>query len=203
MIHAYNEYYLELTQSKLGSMFEIACFNQKLSVDEFAEKFVASKVCNAFEEANPIYIAGKSANELLGIVLDKEIEYKQNMTASPEYWLGYVLAYLQWYFDKPFKELIEINPCSELLLCYFPYHEMDISQLINMYKERFFKDTPLSMYRKKRKLSQSELAKISEISLRSIKAYEQGKLDISKASYETLYKLAKALNCSVEDLIFY
>ena len=201
MIHAYNEYYLELTQRKLGSMFEIAHFDQKLSVDEFAEKFIGSKVCNAFEEANPIYIAGKSANELLGIVLNKEIEYKQNMYASPEYWLGFVLAYVQWHFNKPFKELIEIFPCSKLLLCYFPYHEMDISHLIDMYKERFFSQTPLHMYRKKRELSQSELSKISGVSLRSIKAYEQGKLDISKASYETLYKLAKALSCSVENLV--
>ena len=201
MIHAYNEYYLELTQRKLGSMFEIAYFNQKLSVDEFAEKFIESKVCGAFEEADPIYVAGKSANELLGIVLSKEIEYEQNMYASPEYWLGFALAYVQWHFNKPFKELIEKFPCSELLLCYFPYHEMDISHLIDMYKERFFFQTPLYTYRKKRELSQSELSKISEVSLRSIKAYEQEKLDISKASYETLYKLSKALSCSVENLV--
>ncbi len=201
MIHAYNDYYLDLTQRKLGSMFEIAYFDQKLSADKFADKFIESKVCSAFEEANPIYVAGKSANELLGIVLEKEIEYEQNTYASPEYWLGFVLAYIQWYFNKPFRELVDVFPCSELLLCYFPYHEMDISHLIDMYKEKFFFDTSLRICRKKRGLSQSDLSKLSDVSLRSIKAYEQGKLDISKASYETLYKLAKALCCSVENLV--
>lgn len=54
---------------------------------------------------------------------------------------------------------------------------------------------------KKRNLTQSELAKISGVSLRAIKAYEQGKLDISKAQGGTLYKLSKALDCAIEDLI--
>ncbi len=54
---------------------------------------------------------------------------------------------------------------------------------------------------KEKKLSQTELAGISGVSLRAIKAYEQGKLDISKAQGETLYKLSKTLDCSIEDLI--
>lgn len=54
---------------------------------------------------------------------------------------------------------------------------------------------------KKRNLTQSELAEISGVSLRAIKAYEQGKLDISKAQGETLYKLSKTLDCAIEDLI--
>ena len=43
--------------------------------------------------------------------------------------------------------------------------------------------------------------KIFGVSLRAFKAYEQGKLEILKAKSETLYKLSKTLNCSIEDLI--
>lgn len=42
---------------------------------------------------------------------------------------------------------------------------------------------------------------ISGVSLRTIKAYEQGKLEILKAKEEILYKLFKTLNCSIKDLI--
>ncbi len=202
MIHAYNEYYLGMSQRKLASMFELAVYEENLSVDEFAELFIASPISKAFEEANPIYLAGKSANELLGLVLKKQIqETEQNMYASPEYWVGWVLAYTQWYSSKSFAEIIKAYPCSKLLLNYFPYHEMDEIETAKLIQKNLEIEPLLKVWRKKRKLSQTELAGISGVSLRAIKAYEQGKLDISKAQGETLYKLSKTLDCSIEDLI--
>ena len=59
----------------------------------------------------------------------------------------------------------------------------------------------LQTIRKKSGLSQSQLGKQSDVSFRVIQNYEQGKNDINKASGETLYKLATALKCSIEDLL--
>lgn len=202
MIHAYDEYYLDMTQAKLASMFEIAVYQEKLTIDEFAEKFVDSLVSKEIEKRNPIYIAGKSANELIGLVLNKQIEEsEQNMFASPEYWVGFVLSYTQWYTCRSFNEIIASYPCGKLILNYFPYHEMDIMEIVKVIKEHLSIEPSLKTWRKKRNLTQSELAKISGVSLRTIKAYEQGKLDISKAQGGTLYKLSKALDCAIEDLI--
>lgn len=202
MIHAYNEYYLNMSQVKLALMFELAVYQEKMSIDEFAEKLIKSPICKAIENGDPIYIAGKSANELLGLVLNKSIEEtEQNMIASPEYWVGYVLAYVQWYTCKSFAEIITSYPCSKLLLNYFPYHEMDIMDTVRLIQKHFSNQSSLKLWRTKRQLTQNELAKISEVSLRTIKAYEQGKLDISKAQGETLYKLSTTLDCSIEDLI--
>lgn len=50
-------------------------------------------------------------------------------------------------------------------------------------------------------LSQGQLAKISDVNVRMIQYYEQGVKDINRASVITIYKLAKALNVSIEDLI--
>ncbi len=191
-----------MAQCKLASMFELAVYQENLTVDDFGEKFINSPLSKAFEEANPIYLAGKSANELLGLVLNKQIEEtEQNMIASPEYWIGWVLAYTQWYTCKTFNEIISAYPCSKLLLNYFPYHEMDMTEIVKLIQSQLSTESSLKQVRKKRKLSQSELSKISGVSLRAIKAYEQGKLDIAKAQGETLYKLAKTLDCSMEDLI--
>ena len=55
--------------------------------------------------------------------------------------------------------------------------------------------------RMQRKLSQFQLAKESGVSLRMLQKYEQGDRDIKKAQAETVYKLAKALNCKMEELI--
>lgn len=50
-------------------------------------------------------------------------------------------------------------------------------------------------------ISQSKLSELSGVNLQMIQKYEQGVKDINKAQGETLYKLAQALNCKVEDLL--
>lgn len=50
-------------------------------------------------------------------------------------------------------------------------------------------------------LSQGKLAAASGISVRVIQAYEQGAKDINKAQGATLRALARALDCSMEDLM--
>lgn len=55
--------------------------------------------------------------------------------------------------------------------------------------------------RKAKGLSQSKLAETADVSVRMIQHYEQGAKDINQAAGITLYKLAKALNISIENLL--
>lgn len=50
-------------------------------------------------------------------------------------------------------------------------------------------------------LSQSLLSKEANVSLKTLQAYEQGDRDIKKAQAITVYKIAKTLNCRMEELI--
>ena len=50
-------------------------------------------------------------------------------------------------------------------------------------------------------LSQSELARASQVGLRSIQMYEQRQKDINKAQAQTLLRLSRVLYCSMEDLM--
>ena len=50
-------------------------------------------------------------------------------------------------------------------------------------------------------LTQSDLAALSGINIKSISAYEQDPIRINKASADTLYILSESLNCSIDDLI--
>lgn len=202
MIHAYNEQYLSTLQEKLAAMFELGVLKENIEINDFANRFLASPVCRAFETADPVFVLGKSANELVGIILDKEpLNIEVNSYASPEYWVGYVLAYVQWYLNKPFAVLLKALPCDKLLNNYFPYHEMDLSQSVDLFLSRLPVHCPLKELRTNKKLSQAQLSILSGIPLRTIKAYEQGSVDISKAQAETLYALAQTLGCTIEDLI--
>ncbi|MEG0830614.1 MAG: helix-turn-helix transcriptional regulator, partial [Anaerovoracaceae bacterium] len=59
----------------------------------------------------------------------------------------------------------------------------------------------LKELRETRKLSRSQLAEKSGVNVRTIEAYEQGLKDINKAQGITLYKLANALGCQIEELL--
>ena len=54
MIHAYNEQFFTVIQQKLAAMFELAVNEEHLSIDEFASLFLSSKICRAFETADPV-----------------------------------------------------------------------------------------------------------------------------------------------------
>ncbi len=59
----------------------------------------------------------------------------------------------------------------------------------------------LKRIRKERGVSQSSLSERSGVNIRMIQYYEQGVKDINVAAALTVYKLAQALDCTVEDLL--
>lgn len=61
--------------------------------------------------------------------------------------------------------------------------------------------TKLKEIRTSKNMTQRELSEVSGVNLRILQHYEQGFKDINKAQAITVYNLAQALNCSVEDLL--
>ena len=61
--------------------------------------------------------------------------------------------------------------------------------------------TQLQMIRKGTGMSQSELASKAEMPIRTLQALEVGARNIDKVSVLTALKLARALDCSIEDIL--
>lgn len=207
MIHAYDKNYLLKAQNNLASMLDFAVYDLEEDLSLFYQKFLQSKFCSQFERGESTVIVGKSGVELaLDVMGDESLasKYRPAANRTPEYWCGWALAYFQWYTNLSFKELNNHIPISEVLAMYSPYHEMDISQfcdkMIELYNKRK-NDTNLKAIRLDAGLSQSELAEISDIPVRTIQQYEQNQKNINAAKAETVVKLAKALNCTVEALM--
>ena len=207
MIHAYDKNYLSKAQNNLAAMFDFAVYNLEDELTDFYQKFLMSKICSQFERGESKVIVGKSGVELaLEIMGDESLasKYRPAADRTPEYWCGWALAYFQWYTNLSFREIENSIPISEVLAMYSPYHEMDISQfcdkMIELYNKRK-NNTNLKKLRLDAGLSQSELAEISDIPVRTIQQYEQNQKNINAAKAETVVKLAKALNTSVEKLM--
>ena len=61
--------------------------------------------------------------------------------------------------------------------------------------------TQLQLRRQGAGISQSELARKAEISVRTLQSLEAGARNIDKVAVLTALKLARALDCSIEDIL--
>lgn len=210
MTHAYQEMYLNKAQSVLGDAIDYAVNTCGISGSDFIKLFLASTICRRMENGEPTYLAGKSGIEIVREVFfettGKEItnEPQEHFGRSKEYWIGWAVAYYQWYSSRKYSEIFKVLSFEELQQMYYTLHEADISKFVDIADARikeYFKDTNLKRLRVVYGCTQAELAQKSDVSLRSIQMYEQRNKDINKASVETIYRIAKALGCALEDLI--
>lgn len=211
-IRAYDEEYLECAQRVMGDMMDFALVTLGIEAGLFADIFISSWVSVQLASGNPAYVAGKNGCEVARIVLEESgLEWEDQedvmyLDKSPEYWAGWILALYQWHSGLPYDRILGIIPLENIIDMYEPYHEMDPAQFIEAADEQIVKSssvTRLAFYRTRLGLSQSELALRSGVPLRQIQLFEQGQRSINKTQSETLLKLGKALQCSMEDLMEY
>ena len=209
MTHAYKEFFLDDAMETLGSAVEYAVLSLNIEGQEFLDLFLASGIAERFGQGDAMYLSGMSGIELARKVLTvcgKTIpSYTENSSChySPEYWVGWILAYYQWYCGKPFSMILPKLRYQSLRNLYGVLHEADPSKAASVFDELLSEqaETNLARYRKARGLSQSQLANASGLSLRSIQLYEQRQNDINNAQYNRLQALANTLGCKIEDLL--
>lgn len=162
-----------------------------------------SGVSYQFGRGNPRYINMPPQTlfeEVAGNKMQRVRPYSYGR--SPEYWCGFVLAYYQWYTGLSFEQIGRRLPPSRIISMYNPLHEASMEKFVEVANNIVFqKETNLARYRKAAKLSQRELAKYSQVSLRAIQLYEQRQLDINMAPAGKLFLLSRVLGCYIENLL--
>ena len=210
MTYAYQEIYLNKMQAVLGEAFDYAVNACNITGENFVKLFIISSAREKIENGEVTYIAGKSGIEVVReIVLEtmnKEIvvEPKEQFARSKEYWIGWAIAYYQWYSSRKYNDIFKVISFEDLQKMYYTLHEADITKFADIVDARmkeYFYETNLKRIRTAYGFTQAELAERSGVSLRSIQMYEQRNKNINKASVDTMYSLAKVLGCTMEDLI--
>ena len=210
MIHAYQEIYVNKVQKSLGTAFDYAINTCGILGDEFIKLFIVSSISKRIKNGEPLYLVGKTGIEIVFDIISEtkyEVDLKDvedTFDKSCEYWIGWSIAYCQWYSDRSFNEIFEVFSYDELRIMYQHLHEADISKFVEIVDSRikeYYHETNLKRMRKLCGYTQKEVAENSGVSLRCIQMYEERNKDINKASVETLYKLSKVFGCKIEDLI--
>ncbi len=210
MIHAYQEIYLSKAQSLLGDAFDYAVNTCSILGNDFVKLFIVSSVSKRLENGEPAFLAGKSGIEIAREIVaetkgqELQIEPQEHFGRSREYWIGWAVAYYQWYSGRKYSDIFKLISFEDLQKMYYILHEADITKFVDIVDSRmkeYFSETNLKRIHTYYGCTQSELSERSGVSLRSIQMYEQRNKNINKASVDTMYRLAKILGCTIEDLI--
>lgn len=210
MIYAYDKIYLDKARTALGRMLDFAVYDLHYDIEEFFQLFITSGIASRFASGEVSLLVGMSGVELAYEVLEQSnisferIKPNYTINRSAEFWTGWALAYYQWETSLDFAEIVRYVPIKDILALYSPYHEMDIRHFTDKMTELYKAakpETNLKLLRQRAKLSQRELAELSNIPIRTLQQYEQRQKNINKAQAEYLVILAKILYCNVADLI--
>ena len=202
VIKSYNKSYLSNVAENVGTMFEHAT-NNNIDAIIFWNKFVNSNVAKQIEKGNVKYLTCSGMDYTREVLNDNKLSHiGQNITKNKYYWSGWILTQYQYITGRTFYRINNKLSIERVLDLYRTLHESDVTKFFDV-ADRYFlsEQSNLQRIRKARGLSQSELAKLSNVKLRSIQMYEQNKNDINKAQAETLLNLAKILGCNIEDLM--
>lgn len=209
MMRAYDELYLGKARMTLAWMFDYAVNGCRIEMEDFYRMFLASSYVRRFETGNCAVVAGLSGVELAQRVI-RESDAGMNLPKpvfsldrSPEYWLGFYLAYYQWYRNLKFEQITSKMMICDILLMYRKYHEMDVMHFVEaldeMRQERQI--ARLQEYRRHIGISQRELAERADVPFRTIQQYEQKQKNINHARVDYVVRLAKTLHCRPDDLM--
>ena len=210
--HAYNHLYLEDAMHNLGTMLDCAANAAHYDLFLFYEMFLSSGISSQMEVGNPRFVSGLSGVELMELVVKKasdktltELKYLP-FDRTPEYWAGWALAYYQWFTSNSFSFLQRNGLSIDIVLSLYPtLHEADLSKFVDtadsiIERHLSTKKNTLKTIRKQSRYTQKELADLTGVSLRMIRAYEQGDQDIRRAEAQSVFDLSRAFGCKPEEI---
>ena len=204
---AYPEYYVYDVQRELGAMLDFAVNKCGENLHAFYARFVSCGLAGEISRANPKYM-GMSGVELAMLVAQRTgrplpQEEPLIFPGSPEYWTGWVMAYVSWYLNIDLVSLQRRGGVERIYRLFHPFHEADISKTVELVQQWLAEDagSPLKRQRKIAGLTQQDLARASGHSLRAIRAWEQGQRSLGCATADGVRRLSQALGCRMEDLL--
>lgn len=202
---AYSELYLNNAMNTLATMLDYAVNIIHEDIDVVFKRFVDCGAATCFESGDPNLIAGKSGVELYWSLSKTSFNVfpgYQILYRTPEFWLGWSLAYYQWYTKRTFRFIHMRVTLKELLGWYSTLHEADLSKFVEELDKRIVSnETNLEIRRRALGLSQDDLSLLSGVPIHTIQMYEQKQKKLANAQWNILSALANALHCGVGDLM--
>ena len=210
--HPYSAEELPHTIRTLGKAFEFAEKCLPDGAAGFYRRFVDSAAAASCSGPDAHPALGASAIVLVldvneGASIDTLLMNEKRLSKQDVgrlRWEAELACRYQWETGLPFPAVYRALTEERLRELHADYAELqpeEVIQKISVPETQEDSATNLARIRREHGLSQAGLAEASGVSLRSIQQYEQKKKDISHAQARSVYALAQALDCTMEELL--
>ncbi|MBQ7506202.1 MAG: helix-turn-helix transcriptional regulator [Lachnospiraceae bacterium] len=180
--------------------------------ENFFRLFRISGLAKDWEEGNGESFEEMNAPALYGAVMKRlgshalqDTEAEAALPEDPQtLWIGSLLDFVQRKTGKGFSSILEDISFRELEVLYEPLKALSMEQSFQVIREKIRqkgKKTWIQRIRRRRGLSQRELAEQSGVNLRTLQQYEIRDKDIDKAGAAKLLAMARVLSCRPEELM--
>ena len=133
-------------------------------------------------------------NDSLSFCLsDNDCENKWN----DYYWVGKCYFYIQSETHKSFSYIFMKLPFEQLLNMFVPYHEIDMSHILDFFYEKEKEKTILRILCDRRKLSINKLSIETGIPKTTLIKYSKDDEFLYKASFTNIYLLSQYFSCPI------
>ena len=129
---------------------------------------------------------------------DMALSFSEYVDYDDAYWCGW--AYMQLLFEArvPMPYLFLVLPLGNMLDLYPVYHEMDITQLVDLFEAERSQETIMRRLLKRKKMKAPALSEKSGVSINTINAYRKSDESLYAASFQNAFRLARALDVPPE-----
>lgn len=221
---AYNINYQSHVQRNIGAMLDCGVNTLEFGMRDFYNMFLACEMSDRLNRGDSYTVCTLGGVELAEYVVctamnnSKYIHvrkasdpaYNQQLSDaiinvnSAEYWTGKVLVAYAREKNLSYDELDRLIPIEQIYELYHDYKDAD-DLMINIKLDEMMKESSKTSKIKARRemmgISQAELAKRADISVRTLQQYEQKRKNINNAAAITLVNICNVLHCDVRDLM--
>ena len=186
----------------MAQLFSLAV-HAKINLDTVTSAIEHSAFAAQLQAGRCSQLANSTAEELFEGLFENVRNAEYLPTAGhavydEAYWCGW--AYMQLLFEThmPLPYLFLVLPLRRMMDLYPVYHEMDISQLFDLFKAERQNVTIMRSLLKRHGLKVPELSKRSGVSVNTINHYKKADENLYAASFQNAFRLARALDAPPE-----
>ena len=196
-------------RERLGTFFDVAVNQCGLRGQDAVDALVVSGLAGQLERQNPGFAVGRSGSELLQWALDAcgygiRVPNSSRAPVSDDYWTGYMVALLQLRSGWTYAQVFERMSYADVREMHSWCQDLPEDEVVENMRAALQERPRVSALRRARKaagLTQTQLAQVAGVSMRSVQQYEEGLKDINKAAAGTVYRFSLVLGCTMEDLL--
>ena len=168
----------------------------------YVEKVLSySQIVNELEQSNVTTIAFTSVEKIYADLFPRHANDGFVYNPYDEYgWIGHIYVHIFLKFQITFESIFMLLPIKEALNLYHLYHEMDITQVYDVFEEKM-KPSIFAKYMKLRNISSNELSLLTGVSQATISSLRYGTRDINKFEALKLLKISSVLNIKMTSLL--